>query len=75
MTNLEWVKNLPIEKLAQFLINMTYDCCIDYDWDDEPYDSYITIWESPDGVGFLAEKDAIEHTKNWLMMEHGENNE
>lgn len=75
MINLEWVKNLPIEKLAQFLINMTYDCYTDYDWNDEPFESYTTIWECPDGESFLDEEDAIEHIKNWLMMEHGEDNE
>ena len=70
MTNLEYIKSLPPEKLAHYLIY----CCTELEPDDGYYndDAYsdcpteIEYWCAPDCSEFWTEEEAVEYTINWL---------
>ena len=56
MTNYEYIKSLPIEKLAKFLV-------ID---DTSINDVFETIYIAPNGERFMSRDDAIDETIEWL---------
>lgn len=57
MTNLERIRQLEPEKLAEYLIKETTIC----DWADE-FDEYV----SPSGDQYIIYEDAIEDCVRWL---------
>ena len=78
MTNLEYVRQLPKEEFAKFLI---YECAVedyDYDWDENPY--YVgmeTYWKHPFCENlFFDENDALTDCIYYLNKEfEGVNND
>ena len=64
MTNREYIKSLPIEKLAKLLvINDTSDTSQD--------DFFETTYITPNGERFMSYDDAIDETIEWLKAERG----
>lgn len=61
MTNREYIKSLPIEKLAKILV--INDTSIN--------DVFETIYIAPNGERFMSRDDAIDETIEWLKSERG----
>ncbi|HJI56690.1 MAG TPA: hypothetical protein OIL92_03610 [Oscillospiraceae bacterium] len=53
MTNYEYIKSLPIEKLAKIILM------------EEQYDDMI-LYITPNGEKFMSRDDAIDETIEWL---------
>lgn len=53
MTNYEYIKSLPIEKLAKIILI------------EEQYDDMI-LYITPNGEKFMSRDDAIDETIEWL---------
>lgn len=69
MTNVEYIRQLPIKELAKLLIHHTYEVSEDYYFDGEcevPYDSYSEIWKTSDGTIFYFEEDALQAQIKYL---------
>ena len=63
MTNLDWIRSLPAEDLAELLVSENH--VTSYICDDCDNDEYL----SPDGTGFYFREDAVEYIKGWLGEE------
>ena len=66
ITNADRIRSMSDEELAKNNVHLSYQCDIDYNWEEEPYENWMQCYETSDGSTFLVEKDAIEYELNWL---------
>lgn len=77
MTNLEYLRALPAEKLAEYLVAPVIE--LDYGDPDDYGDDYSGIifpyenvrYHAPDGATYWDLSDAINRTVEWLSLESG----
>ena len=66
MRNLDRLRIMPVEDLAEYLVTKTQDKA------GIPTNYFIFVWESPSGQKFIYRSDAINDCVKWLNKEIGE---
>lgn len=70
MKNIDYIKSLSIEELAEVLVKKDiYDdsYCDNY---DEWVESYEIVYVDMDGIWYYQEEDCIRANVEWLLKEH-----
>ena len=67
-TNADKIRSLSDEELAKNNVRLSYQCDIDYNWEEEPYENWNQCYETSDGSTFYDEEDAIEYELKWLRQ-------
>lgn len=70
-TNADRIRAMSDEELAKKNVRLSYQCDIDYNWEEEPYENWMQCYETSDGSTFWVEKDAVEYELNWLHQPAG----
>lgn len=70
-TNADKIRSLSDEELAKSNVRLSYQCDIDYNWEEEPYENWMQCYETSDGSTFWVEKDTVEYELNWLRQPAG----
>ena len=66
-TQADRIRAMDDETLAYQGVRETSVSVIDYDWDEEPYQRYETVWETSDCHQFDDLKEAIDYELEWLQ--------
>ena len=75
MLNHEYIRQLPIESLAEILVtSQEFNEGVET-YDDEWIDDYVTYYYAADGSTFYSFGDAVEANIKWLSSERGEKND
>ena len=69
MRNIDRIRQISLEELAQLLVHEEQIDIGDFDWDENPISWYVTRWFSPGGREFMDQEDAIEDCVKWLDSE------
>lgn len=75
MRNIDRIRQMSLEELAQLLVHEEQIDIGDFDWDENPISYYQTFWYSPSGNYFMdygdeeGYKEAIEDCIKWLDSE------
>lgn len=67
--NLDRIRQMSVEELAPLLVHDSYECDVDYDWDENPIETYDIIYNSPSGGVFDNYDDALDDCAQWLNAE------
>lgn len=70
--NHQYIRKLPVKKLAELLVHSEEINEGDEGIDGEWQDSYITYWSTPDGSKCYDFEDAVQYTMDWLNAERKE---
>lgn len=66
LTNADRIRAMSDEELAKNNIRLSYQCDIDYDYDEESYENWTLWYETSDGSTFYDEESAVEYELDWL---------
>jgi hypothetical protein len=76
MTNLDYIQNLPIERIAELTLKEIVQADYDYNSDDElEYMGQDIYYRCSDGEEYYDYDEALEHEIWWLKQERTETNE
>ena len=80
MRNIDRMRQISVEELAQLLVHETEEDIGDYDYDENPIPLYVTFWNSPSGNLFQnycgnGKQEAIDDCCRWLDSEYDEKEE
>lgn len=76
MTNLDYIRNLPIERIAELTLREIVEEDYVDNWDDEPeYWGLTSYYRCSDGKEYYDYDEALEHEIWWLKQERTETNE
>lgn len=67
--NLDRIRQMSVEELAPLLVHDSYECDVDYDWDENPIETYDIVYNSPSGGVFGNYDDALDDCVQWLNAE------
>lgn len=71
MSNLDYIRQLPIGQLAVLLVREKIEHTVDYDWDENPVDGPdYGVFETSDGEQFDDYEQAIQYEIWWLGQEY-----
>lgn len=63
--NLDRIRQMSVEELAPLLVHDSYECDVDYDWDENPIETYDIV----SGGVFGNYDDALDDCVQWLNAE------
>ena len=71
MTNIDKIKKMDEDELAEMLIYEGETEEIDYDWDDSPYTYTVSCWYTPIGEfpHWFSREDVKEEILEWLRKD------
>ena len=67
--NLDRIRQMSVEELAPLLVHESYELDVDYDFDENPIETYDTVYNSPSGGVFDNYDDALDDCVQWLNEE------
>lgn len=70
MKNHQYIRKLPVRKLAELLVSAIEVNEGDEGMDGEWQDFYVTHYVTPDGGYSYDYDDAVEHTIDWLNSDY-----
>lgn len=68
ITNADRIRAMSDEDLAKNNVRLSYQCDIDYNYEEEPYENWMQYYETSDGSTFYEEEDAVEYELDWLRQ-------
>lgn len=71
-TNSDYIRTMSDEELAEFNINLTNECEIDYDYEETPYEHWYSVYRTSDYETFYEYEDAFNHELWWLNQSYEE---
>lgn len=69
MTNLEKIKQMSAQELAEMLVVETIEVDVDYDYDECPFETYNTVYRLPNGDIYDSYDDALAECLQWFDEE------
>ena len=67
-TNADRIRAMSDEELAKNNIRLSYQCDIDYDYEEEPYTDWMQCYKTSDGLTFYNKEAAVEYELSWLRQ-------
>lgn len=68
MTNRRYLESLSDDDFAPLLVELGLGKTVDYDWNENPIETFYDIWITSDGKNFTDYDEAIEHEVWWLRQ-------
>ena len=72
LTNADFIRAMSEKELARHNVHRTYQCDIDYDYDENPYESWTLVFRTSNGEIFYDKESAIEYELDWLQKPQDE---
>ena len=70
MKNIDYIIQLPIDKLSKLLVQIEMIDDGDYDYEDNFESFYVEYYKSLDGYLYQTKDDCINANINWLNKEY-----